>query len=199
MASPAGFIKKHVNDLANDVRREHGVGRYEVLHPLELAANLEIPVIALSTMKGVTDGGAEYLLYEESSALSAVTVFRGLRRWIVYNDANSVERQRSDVCHELSHGLLLHEPSPALDGSGLRDWDQVMEAEAQFMAGALLLPEPAVIAAVRRGDSLDRIAAAYGVSIEMARWRVNVTGAYKRAERGRAKWLRTAVRVDSSA
>ena len=44
-----------------------------------------------------------------------MTVFDGLRRIIAYNDAHSKARQNSDLSHELSHGLLLHESTPALD------------------------------------------------------------------------------------
>ena len=122
--------------------------------------------------------------------MSAFTVFDGSRRRIVFNDANPAGRQRSDLCHEIAHGLLLHEPVPAFDGSGLRDWDQVMEDEAQFMAGALLLTETAIVAATRRGDPVEWTARTFGVSIEMARWRANVTGAQKRALRERAKRTR---------
>lgn len=187
MASRSGFVKKHVSELANDTRREFGLNDFAVLDPLALAASLDIPVIPLSALKGISGGGAEYLLVVETSALSAVTVFHGTRRRIVYNDANTPARQRSDVCHELAHGLLFHEPRPALDDSGLRDWDQVMEDEAQFMAGALLLTEAAIVAAVRRGHPADHIASVYGVSIEMARWRANATGAHRRVARERAR------------
>ena len=184
MAS-AGFVKKHVSDLATEVRRELGLTPFDVLDPFALATNLEIPVLALSTLRGRSSGGAEYLIDEEPSALSAVTVFDGSRRTIIFNDSNTAERQRSDVSHELGHGLLLHEPTPALDDSGLRAWNQVMEDEAQFMAGALLLTEQAIVAAVRRGDSPERTARTFRISVEMVRWRANVTGAHKRTARAK--------------
>ena len=186
-----GFVKKHVTDLATEVRLEHGLGALDVLDPWALATSLEIPVYPLSSLKGVSGGGAEYLLEQEPSAMSAFTVFDGSRRRVFFNDANPLCRQRSDLCHELAHGLLLHEPAPAFDGSGLRDWDQVMEDEAQFMAGALLVTERAIVAATRRGDPLDRTASSYGVSIEMVRWRANVTGALKRVGREQIKRNRT--------
>ncbi|GAB3795029.1 hypothetical protein GCM10028798_03070 [Humibacter antri] len=185
MSRAAGFVKKHVTDLATEVRAEQGLGPFDALDPFALAASLEIPVFALSTLRGRSAGGAEYLLDDEPDALSAVTVFHGTRRHIVFNDSNSPARQRSDVSHELSHGLLLHEPTPALDDSGLRDWDQVMEDEAQYMAGALLLTEQAVLAALRRGENMERTARLYQVSVEMVRWRINVTGARKRVQRSR--------------
>ena len=42
---------------------------------------------------------------------SGVTVFRGPRRTIVFNDAHAPGRQANDIGHELSHGLLLHTPT----------------------------------------------------------------------------------------
>jgi len=123
----------------------------------------------------------------ESGAFSAVTVFSGSERMIVYNDAHSVGRQASDITHECSHGLLLHPPAPALDGVGCRNWDAVVEDEAQWLAGALLVTEEAALTVVRRGMTPVDGAGMLGVSEPMIQWRVNVTGARKRVARGRRR------------
>lgn len=52
---------------------------------------------------------------DEASTLSALTVFDGARRLIVHNEQHSAPRQASDICHEQSHGLLLHEPGVAIE------------------------------------------------------------------------------------
>ena len=90
-------------------------------------------------------------------------------------------RQASNLAHELSHALLGHVPTPALDARGCRDWDGAVEAEADWLAGALLIPDEAALLIARRGWSLETAAQHYGVSVPMVRYRLNVCGAHKRA------------------
>jgi len=129
----------------------------------------------------------KYFSQVEAGAFSAVTVFRGFARLIVYNDAHTPGRRASDITHECSHGLLLHEPMPALDGAGCRNWDRAAEDEAQWLAGALLITEEAALMIARRGMSLAEAALAFGTSEPMVRFRVNVTGARKRIARARRR------------
>lgn len=110
-----GF-KSEAARLANEVRRDLGLGPLDRLDPRRLAQHLEIPIIALSEL-GSAHEDAGYLLSAEPNAFSAVTVFNGHRRIIVHNDSHSESRQNSNLSHELSHPLLLHEPAPALDGT----------------------------------------------------------------------------------
>ncbi len=118
---------------------------------------------------------------------SGVTVFRGTRRTVVFNDAHAPGRQANDIVHELGHGLLGHPPTFAMDELGCRHWDQEMEDEADWLSSVLLVPEEAALFIVRRGWSIAEAATKYGVSGEMIQWRVNATGARKRVQRMRVK------------
>ena len=143
--------------------------------------------MALSDLSGAS-ADAAYLLYEESASFSAVTVFRGHRRFIVHNDSHSESRQNSNLSHELAHPLLFHEPTPALDGiTGSRIWNPTYEAEADWLAGELLVT-PAMALAVAR-DQLTREEAMeqFEVSSSMLTWRLNMTGSLKRAGFERAR------------
>jgi Zn-dependent peptidase ImmA (M78 family) len=126
---------------------------------------------------------AHYFLDVEASAFSAVTVFRGNRRVIVHNDAHSPGRQASDVSHELGHGLLLHRPAPALSVVGCRDWDLALEEEADWLGAALLISDEAAMHIAQSSMSNRYAAVAYGVSLELVTWRMNMTAARKRAAR----------------
>lgn len=183
MAGKAGFVKSHVNKLAMETRAEMGLGKLDRLEPLVLASFLDIPVLSLSSLQAEEPAGTHHFLKKDPQAFSAVTVFSGLKRLVVHNDAHESGRQASNIAHELSHGLLQHAPTPALDSMGCRDWDQVIEDEAQWLAGALLITEEAAVWAIRRGLDLHEIAQRFGVSVDMARWRINMTGARKRALR----------------
>ncbi|MEZ0108763.1 hypothetical protein ABH920_002764 [Catenulispora sp. EB89] len=184
MALQRGF-KAQAERSAADVRAELGLTLDDRLHPLDLAQHLGIPVLSLSMLPDVTPGidgiadAVAYLHRAEQGALSAVTVFCGTARAIVNNDAHSPARQASNLSHELAHGLLLHPPTPALDLRGCRLWNQDIEDEADWLGATLLIPGPAARAAARRRLSHEQIADKFGCSIEMARWRMNMTGALR--------------------
>lgn len=184
MALRRGF-KTEAAALATEIRSELGLGPYDRLDPWRLAQHLCIPLRPLSDLAATSDG-ARYLLAKESGAFSAVTVFDGHRREIVYNDFHSHPRQTSTLAHELAHGLLLHEPSPALDGmTGCRICDPIAEKEADWLAGELLVTESMALAVARGQFTRDAAQERLGVSKPMLQWRLNMTGAYKRVQRAR--------------
>ena len=184
MSLQRGF-KAQAERTAADVRDELGLKLDDRLDPLDLARHLDIPVLSLSALpdiapgiKGIADAVA-HLHRTERGALSAVTVFCGAARAIVNNDAHLPARQASNLAHELAHGLLLHPPAPALDRRGCRLWNQDIEDEADWLGATLLIPGPAARAAARRRLTHEQVADKFGCSTEMARWRMNMTGALR--------------------
>jgi Zn-dependent peptidase ImmA (M78 family) len=157
------------------------------LDPCALAEHLAIPVLPLSGLAGCDPAAVRHLQVVEPEVFSAVTVFRGLRRTIVHNDAHNAGRQANNITHELSHGLLLHQPTPAVDDRGNRLWDQVIEDEASLLAAILLLPQEACIDMARRGIADAGVAERFGVSIELARWRMGASAARTIISRSRSK------------
>jgi Zn-dependent peptidase ImmA (M78 family) len=183
MAYRRGF-KSEAEALAREIRAELGLGPLDPLDPFLLADHLEIPVVPLSDIER-TNAGVCPLLTTEQGAFSAVTVFRGNRRLIVHNDAHHPARQNSNIAHELAHGLLLHPPTAALDNKGCREWNEDIEDEAAWLAGALLITEDAALAIVRQRHTLPMAADFYKVSVPMVQYRINCTGARRRVERAR--------------
>lgn len=181
-----GF-KSEATTLALDVRAELGLTPFEALDPHELASHLEIPVIALSELCADAPQAVEYFLNVDGQCFSGLTVFDGARRLIVFNDGHAPTRQVSDIVHETAHGLLLHSPLPALDHRGFRYHDAEREDEAGFLTGALLVTEAAAIRIVKSGEDMRRAAARLGISDDMLRYRINVTGARRRVARS-VRW-----------
>lgn len=186
MALRRGF-KTEANSIAVEVRAELGLSPRAPLDPHQLAAHLDIPVHPLSSFASVAVDFVHVFSGPEQGAFSAVTVFRGRRREIVHNDSHSLGRQHSNVAHELAHGLLLHEPQPALDDLGCRYWDADHEAEADFLGAALLLTPEAAVWIVRSGMTSDEACNHFCVSNKMLQYRLNITGAYIRVKRERAR------------
>lgn len=178
-----GF-KSEAAALAQEVRAELRLGRLDRLDPHQLARHLDIPVVPLSNLSAP---GARHFLFVEREAFSALTVFDVHRRIVVHNDSHSEARQNSNLAHELAHALLLHDPVPALDSTGCRNWNETKEQEANWLSGELLVTSDMALA-VARGQLTKRQARErFGVSHKMLTWRLNITGAAKRAARERAR------------
>ena len=178
-----GF-KTEANSLAADIRGELGLSMFDPLDPGALAAWLEIPIVRLSEFAHQAPA-VRHLLEVEQEVFSAVTVFAGSQRTIVHNDAHAPTRQRSNLAHELAHGLLLHPPTPALDNTGCRHWNQDIEDQASWLGGALLVTEPATIAIAKGRWTVEGAAEHFRVSPAMIRFRLNATGAPRRVQRSR--------------
>lgn len=179
-----GF-KKEAEGIAGEVRKDIGLAPFDPLCMWRLAEHLGVPVLSLSELHEVP-GAVETLLGPEQGAFSAMTVFYDTRRAIVNNDSHSLARQSSNLGHELAHGLLMHQPRPAMDERlGCRHWDDVIEDEAEWLGGCLLIPDEAAFRIAQREPTsgLDGVAERYIVSNQMLEWRLNVTGARKRVER----------------
>ena len=181
-----GF-KSEANARAREVRAELSLPRTSPLGVRRLAEHLDIPLIPLSSFHLDAPDASRYFLREGEREFSGVTVFRGHRRAIVFNDAHARGRQASDIAHELAHGMLLHEPATTVDARGLRNWAADLEAEANFLAGALLVPEEAALLVVRKQWSPETAARHFGVTPAMIGYRINVTGARARVQRARGR------------
>lgn len=176
-----GF-KAEANRIAVEIRDKLDLCAWAPLDPLAVCDYFEIQVVPLSGF-GET---AKHFTQVERNAFSAVTVPCGLRRAIVHNDAHHPYRQRSNLMHELAHGFLGHPPRAAFDCDGERNYNGGIEAEASFLAGALLITNEAAWHIVQ--SELTTIAQGmYGVSGKMLDYRLRVSGAIKRAEYLQAK------------
>lgn len=172
-----------------------GLGTRAPLDSRMLAESLSIPLHPVSSLRG--DGVAaaiRHVMVVNQAVLSAMTIFPEWprrHRVIIFNDGNSEARQNSDITHELSHGLLLHEPRTAIV-NGCRDYARGEEDEAAWLSGCLLVPRDAALVVAKSGQALHVAAAEYGVSTDMMRYRVNSTGARRQAEASRARRGRSA-------
>ncbi len=125
----------------------------------------------------------------QAFAFSACTFEIQGRSVIVFNPLRSEQRRRSDIAHELSHLLLEHELTEIREVAGVpfRTCRADQEEEATTLGGTLLLPRKMLLGAAARGMSAEDVAAEYGVTLEMARFRLNTTGVARQVERARSR------------
>jgi Zn-dependent peptidase ImmA (M78 family) len=110
---------------------------------------------------------------------------------IVENDSHPLVRRRSTMGHELAHVLSEHRFGTSLvNERGCRVPDRDQEDEAAELAGELLVPFDAAKAMARRGATNEEVALQFGVSTDLARWRLDATGARLIARRQAAAYRR---------
>lgn len=170
-----GF-KAKANRIAVEIRENLGLCAWAPLEPLAVCDYFEIEVVPLSRFGEAIN----HFTQVERNAFSAVTVPCGLERAIVHNDAHHPYRQRSNLMHELAHAFLGHPPCTTFDCDGERNYNGGIEAEASFLAGALLISNEAAWHIVRSA-LIDAAQGMYGVSKKMLDYRLRVSGAIKRA------------------
>lgn len=166
-----GF-KAEANRVSLRIRDRMGLGSIDPINPFEICTQYDIRVIPLSDIDPHS-----LFLDGASSVFSAMTVPCGHKMAIVHNDSHHPYRRRSNICHELAHCFLGHECTPPLTEDGERARDGAIEAEANFLAGALLIPNEAALHIVSTGlmSAAQRL---YGVSEPMLTYRLRVSGAH---------------------
>lgn len=183
-----GF-KSWSEEVALRLRREQGLSPAAPIDYRRLATSLGVPILSPNDLSDVPEEVRRRLLGEFHSSWSAITVSVGKQSLIVYNTAHSAPRQATDVVHELAHLLLEHRPAMVFMNPAkallLRTYDPGQEDEASWLGGCVLLPRPALLAAGRRRDSVAAIAAGFGVSEELVRYRQNVSGVTRQLTRRR--------------
>jgi len=172
-----GF-KSAAERIAKEMRDELDLTDDARLEPLELAECLAIPVFSLRQVSRVAPGNSfsRYFAAVDPDSFSAITIFQGYERFIVHNENHHPNRQASNLAHEVSHSLLEHEPTPVVSENGERYWDAQVEEEATWLGAALLVPRAGALSLVKSDWTIQDVAAHYGVSESLCRWRIRQTG-----------------------
>lgn len=163
-----------------NIREQLGLAPTDPLDASELAHHLNVTVWAANTIEGVSFEDLEQLTKADSDCWSAFTCRIGLKNLIVFNPSQSEARVNSVTMHELSHIILGHKLADVLtteDGQIVPShYDQEQEDEADWLAGTLLLPRPALLKVIRAGLAHAKICEKYMVSNQMLNWRLRMTG-----------------------
>lgn len=171
-----GF-KSEAERIVEGVRADLGISRVEPVILQALADSLGVEIIAGDNL--IPHSRFAELDQIQADCFSACT-FRPSpgRVVVVMNPLSAPTRRKSDLAHELAHILLNHDLSriEKLGGITFLSCDPVQEEEAAWLSGSLLLPRDLLTVEVRRGSSAEEIAEKHGVSVAMARYRLNVTG-----------------------
>ena len=184
-----GF-KARCEEMANSLRAELGLREVDPLLPEQLASYLDVSIWPVTEL-GLGEGDLKQLLEVDQDSWSAITVSSSGREAVITNPSHRAGRFSSDVMHELAHLLLGHEPTTVYvigeEGFALREFDQPKEEEADWLAGALLLPRGALLAIVNQNADYGTVCRKYGVSRQMLNFRIRITAVKQQITRRRQR------------
>ena len=172
-----------------EFRKQLGIAPTGALDSRDLAHKLGVTVWSTIDVAGMPTDQLGILNDESDGSWAALTMRIGPSNLVVYKPVRSAERRNSVIMHELAHVILGHELAEAymLEGGSLApgNFRQDQEDEADWLAGALLLPRPALMD-IRRRRLTDSVACRkFHVSPEMLNWRMRMTGVDYQLARGR--------------
>mgnify|MGYP002623468308 CR=1 FL=1 len=179
MAFRHGF-KSQCERRSIEIRRRLGLRKVDALSAFDLASYLGITVWSVKEIEGLSNDDILNLNVNDDDSWSALTMRVGAHFVVVYKNVSSVARINSVVMHEVSHILLGHELAEACileDGSfSPSHFSQSQEDEADWLAGTLLLPRPALMHIRKLGLTEKEAQKMYAVSERMLNWRIRMTG-----------------------
>lgn len=177
-----------------EIRKKFGLQSDAPLNARQVAAAYGILVWTEAEIEGVSPDDLVQLTVTDPDSWSAFTMRVGEMHLIVVNSSQSAPRQNSVIMHEISHILLGHElTSAGLTAEGHfvpTSYDQDQEDEADWLAGTLLLPRPALLKIRSLGLADSQAQATYQVSDQMLKWRVRMTGVDYQLSNSRKRWAR---------
>ncbi len=181
--------KTWCENISASLRKELALESKSPIDLDALAKHLGIFVWEAKDVPGVDKETLGILLETDSSSWSAFTIYANGRSLIVLNSSHFGGRRASNLCHELAHLILGHEPARLDVAEGghlvLHSFDQSQEQEADWLSGCLLLPRVALLACRKEGLSIEDIASKFGASKQMATYRLNASGVERQLARGR--------------
>lgn len=169
--------KAELRRIAAEVRQDLGLGDHEQFNPLKWAQHWGVPFVSITEI-GASSEAVDLFTDKKPDLWSAALIKRGSRHVVFYNPAHAPVRILSDLAHEVAH-LVAEHPLDAtwMESDGKRcGAGRILETEAAELAGALLVPtEVAKVYGIRGWDA-GALALKFGVSVDMAKWRIGQAG-----------------------
>jgi Zn-dependent peptidase ImmA (M78 family) len=173
-------FRAECEEIALELRSEVGLGSQDRLDPRVRASDMAIDVLTLEHYRGLYPEAVDQLAEQDDAAFDAMVVFHKTRCLILVNPSRSPEEEALSIAHEIAHIELEHErlEAPLFDEAGRRrSWHPRDEAEAEYLARTMLVPEVAIEPVlVGCEGSLRRTAEHFGVSVATMCQRLEETG-----------------------
>ncbi|NTF88902.1 ImmA/IrrE family metallo-endopeptidase [Agrobacterium rhizogenes] len=180
-----GF-KTQAEKISQSLREKLNLTVRDKIDPKGFLESLGFLVWTPSDVPGIDPSHLAQLTVHDPDSWSGITIREGGATAIVVNSTHPRTRQANTLMHEWAHIELRHKPN-RVDRSDaglllLSDYPPDFEEEADWLAGAVLMPRDGLVHFRGSGMSIDDIAGQYGVSLELANWRLRMTGVDKQVQ-----------------
>jgi uncharacterized protein DUF955 len=186
-----GF-KTWCENSARGYRRELKLSPVAPLDPRVLAQHLGITIWTPAEIPGINPKDVHHLTVVARENWSAATLRNGNASLIIINSGHPLTRQNNSIAHEIGHIVLRHEPAKMYvtpDGlMMMSEYNPMHEEEANWFAGAILVPRDALLDAAAQGLKERDAADYFGVSYAVYQMRRNRTGVDVQLSRRRGTW-----------
>lgn len=184
-----GF-KAEAKALALELRQEVGCDLLATFDPWALAKLYGVAVYDLDDLNCANEA-REHFTVTRIAVFSGALVPLSQGQVILENPGHQLVRRRSTVSHEMAHVTLEHAfAATMVNERGCRSAVPGQEAEAAELSGELLIPFDAAVHLASRHATDDEAADQFGVSNQVAGWRLNGSGARKIQTRREAAYQR---------
>lgn len=174
-----GF-KAYTERKSLSARSELGLQRYEPIDPWQYVRSKGIILWTPEEVPGVDPTHVSQLVVRDPNSWSGITVREGETIAIIVNSAHPKARIANTIMHEWAHIELKHKPNRVDQFDGgimlLSDYPEEIEDEANWLAGAMLVPREGLVHWRKKGFETEKIAELYGVSEQLVTWRRRMTG-----------------------
>jgi hypothetical protein len=172
------------------LRQRAGVGPQDRLNPRALTQELGLVIAYPADIPGLTPDDYALVVGADPKTWSGMGGrLPDGRLLVLLHPSQTVERANVTIMEEVAHIHLGHRPTRLVtQRSGLekREYNKADEDEAYWTAAAALLPSHVVAQAVWRRQPIEELAAAYGMSVECAEFRVKTLRLWPDRVTGRA-------------
>lgn len=183
------FLRR-LEETALELRRRVGVGPLGPLDPMLLQEQFGCTIVTDEAVVAMTPEMRALVrtVTPQEWSGTGIPLLSG-KLLVILNPDQTPERARVTALEEVAHQHYGHEPTRiAILPTGVvnRTFNPRNEQEAYWTAAAALLPMKAVARAVWGGQSSVDLATAYGVSIELAEFRIKILGLWSHYVRNAA-------------
>lgn len=169
-----------IEDQAALLRASVSAAPEDRIDPRAVAHNLGLKIVDLKEIHGARLDDLVLLSQLNATKWSGSVIPLPNGKFIVIlNPQQTPERANVTIMEEVAHVHYGHEPSqliPKSDGSVGRIYNKESEDEAYWTAAAALLPSIVIARAVWQNVSAETLAASYGASTDLVKFRIKTLG-----------------------
>jgi hypothetical protein len=198
---PATEKRKQFELRALGLRDFAGVRNEQALDPFALARFARLLVVDFDRIQGLSPESRAHLLGDAADEWSGGACSKPLPngwRLVILNPAHGPSRNRATLMEEVAHVFLGHQPNrlaavgrnqTAREGASAgkivaREYNHADEEAAYAIGAAALVPYAALRRMVIEGRTGNEIARRFGVSRQLAEYRIKVTHLWPEYKRG---------------